>query len=182
MRSSTGYYYGKTSGTIQTFLPQVRNLGAGVLMYWNNGEVVYQYSRGAHKEDVRTLDTSMDELMQWRPVEFKWKDQFGGAQDVGFIAEEVAAVYPLGATYDEEWEYTNEATGAYAVNEDGTPKKLPGDMVPAGVKYEKAWIPMLAAVQDFYLKFQQEQIKLQQEQAKVAALEARLTALEQAFE
>ena len=157
----------------QTFIAGVRNLAAGQLMYWNtsNGEVLYQFSRGAHKEDVKKVDLTIDELMRWRPVEFKWKEKFGGVPDVGLIAEEVAEVYPLAATYDQPWEYLDEKTGEYAVNEDGSPKKLEGDPIVAGVKYEKAWIPMLAAVQDFYGKFKEEQ-------AKTAKLEARLAALE----
>ncbi len=177
--ATTGYYYGKTSGTAQTFMPQVRNFGAGQLMYFVNtsgggstfGEIVYQFSRGAHKEEIRNLDLSIDDLMRWRPVEFKWKERFGGSPDIGLIAEEVEAVFPLATTQDQPWEYTDEKTGDYAVDEDGVPKRLEGDPVVAGVKYEKAWIPMLAAVQDFYKKFKDEQ-------AKTASLEARLAAIE----
>lgn len=64
-------------------------------------------------------------------------------------------LYPLAATYDKAWEYTDEATGDYAVEEDGfTPKRVGDEQVVSGVKYEKAWIPMLAGVQDFYKRFQ----------------------------
>jgi len=141
-------------------------------MYWNtNGEITYQFSRGAHKEDVRKLDLSIDELMKWRPVEFKWKERFGGQEDVGFIAEEVAKVYPLAATYDQPWEYLDEKSGNYAVDHDGTPKRLEGDPVVAGVKYEKAWIPMLAAVQDFYQRFQKSEERAKTLEARVKALE-----------
>lgn len=114
----------------RTYLYKVRNVAGGQLMYWNtNGEITYQFSRGAHKEDVRKLDLSIDELMKWRPVEFKWKERFGGQEDVGFIAEEVAKVYPLAATYDQPWEYLDEKSGNYAVDHDGTPKRLEGDPV-----------------------------------------------------
>ena len=159
--SSDGGFYRSSTG--RTYMPNIRNFGAGQLMYFVNtsgtnvdfGEVVYQFSRGAHKEDVKSLELSMDELMLWRPVEFKWKERFGGSPDVGFIAEEVEALYPLAATYDKAWEYTDEATGDYAVEEDGfTPKRVGDEQVVSGVKYEKAWIPMLAGVQDFYKRFQ----------------------------
>ena len=162
-----------------------RILGSSqALLYLNpsTSEIFHQYSREAYKSNITDISTSIEELMSWRAVEFTWKDAFGGEEDLGLISEEVAAVFPRAAFYDHAWEHVDEVTGEYAVNEDGSPKKLSGDMVPAGVKYEKAWLPMLAAVQDFYLKFQQEQVKLQQEQAKVADLEARLAALEQAFE
>ena len=174
--------YGNSGGAIRadfqsskTYINAVRNYGAGELMYWNGGEVVYQYSRGAHKEDIQPIELSMDDLMKWRPVEFKWKENFGGNQDIGFVAEEVAAVFPRAATYDQPWDYTNEKTGEYAVDEDGMPKRLKGEQVAAGVKYEKAWIPMLAAVQSFYKRYQNDAAKHQDDMAK---LEKRLAALE----
>lgn len=131
--------------------------GGYPILYWNNstGEVFGQYSRGAHKKDIKPLSTSIEELMTWRAVEFSWKEAFGGEEDIGLIAEEVASVFPRAAIYDQAWEYTDKETGRYAVNEDGSPQKISGEMVPAGVRYEKAWLPMLAAVQDFYRRFQE---------------------------
>lgn len=156
---------------------------AGPILYWNASthELFAQYSRASHKKDIQEITTSIEDLMLWRAVAFTWKDAFGGQEDLGLISEEVASLCPRAAFYDHAWEQIDEVTGEYAVSEDGTPKKLPGAMVPAGVKYEKAWLPMFAAVQDFYQRFQEEQEKLQLEQAKVAALEARLAALEQAL-
>ena len=179
--------YGNSGGAIRadfqsskTYIPAVRNYAAGQLMYWNSdGELLYQYSRGAHKEEIQPIELSMDDLMKWRPVEFKWKENFGGNQDIGFIAEEVAAVCPRAATYDQPWDYTNEKTGEYAVDESGMPKRLKGEQVAAGVKYEKAWIPMLAAVQSFYRRYQDDSVKHQDDLAKLEAkLEKRLAALE----
>jgi hypothetical protein len=153
-----------------TFFYNIRNVAGGQLMYWNSttDEATYQFSRGFHKEEIKKMETSIDDLMQWRPVEFKWKEKFGGGYDLGLIAEEVARVYPLAATYDQPWEYLDEKTGEYAILENGRPKRLEGEPVVAGVKYEKAWIPMLAAVQDFYRRFQAENAELK---ARVAALE-----------
>jgi hypothetical protein len=153
--SGTGYLTYTHGYPVRLRYP--RNLGgAGGILYLNpsDGEVFYQYSRAAHKTDVKNVSTSIDDLMKWRAVEFQWKENFGGEPDVGLIAEEVAAVYPRAATYDQPWEYTDDILGTYAREEDGAPKRLPGNQVPAGVKYEKAWIPMLAAVQDFYKRFQ----------------------------
>ena len=175
-----------TSSTNPLRLRGPRNLGLSMgILYWNQSssdsggakgyEVFYQYSRAAHKANIATLSTSIEELMKWRAVEFDWKEEFGGGADFGLIAEEVAETYPRAAIYDQPWIYTDEETGAYLKNEDGEPQRVPGEVVPASVRYERAWIPMLAAVQDFYQRFQEEQ-------AKVLALEARLAALEQAFE
>lgn len=178
-----------TSGRL--YVQNLGNNGGGVATYWNSStqELFYQYSRGAHKKDIKSISTTIEQLMAWRAVEFTWKDAFGGEEDIGLIAEEVASVFPRAAFYDEAWEYTNEQTGEYVVNQDGTPKKFPGTNVPAGVRYEKAWVPMLAAVQDFYKRFQEEQMRtsrlaanLENALNRVAALEIRLSALEQAFE
>ena len=116
-------------------------------------ELVWLSSNAKHKKDVATIQTTMDSLMAWRPVEFTWKEAFGGNRDLGFIADELDSVYPLAAIRDDEWKYTNEETGEYAKDENGNPVTT-GKKVPMGVKYDRAWIPMLAAVQDFYRKFQ----------------------------
>ncbi len=150
-----------------SYVYSVRNTGGGQLMYWYNNELTFQYSRAAHKEDIKTLKTSIEDLMQWRAVEFKWKREFGGEDDIGLIAEEVAEVSPKSATYDQPWEYTDPVTGKNAKDDEGNPKRIPGPTVPAGVKYEKAWIPMLAALQDFYRKHQELEAEVKELKAKL---------------
>lgn len=156
-------------GFSQTWLYSVRNAGGGQLMYWNptSKEVTFLYSRGAHKKNIKKIDTSIDDLMKWRAVEFDWKEKFGGHRDIGLISEEVASVFPLAATYDKEWEYTDKDTGDYKMDSKGAPKRKSGGDVPAGVKYERAWIPMLAAVQDFYRKYQQLESEVQELKKKL---------------
>ena len=158
--------------------------GAGAILYYNPGinanggmhghEVFYQYSRAAHKANITSISTTINDLMKWRAVEFDWKEEFGGAADFGLIAEEVAETYPRATIYDQAWIYTDEETGAFAKTEQGDPERVPGDLVPASVKYERAWLPMLAAVQDFYMKFQAEQAKSEQLEARLAELESAL--------
>lgn len=41
----------------------------------------------------------LDTVQQLRPVNFDWKDNSMGGHDLGFIAEEVAAVDPILAEY-----------------------------------------------------------------------------------
>lgn len=144
-------------GFSQTWLYSVRNAGGGQLMYWipGTGEAVFLYSRGKHKKNVKRIDTTMEELMDWKAVEFDWKEKFGGHRDIGLISEDVASKFPLAATYDKQWEYTDDETGDYKLDEQGNPKRMGGSDVPAGVKYERAWLPMLSAVQDFYRKYQE---------------------------
>lgn len=153
-RASGGHF---RSGNASTYLPNLRNQGYSTTLYWDPGskEVGYLYSRAAHKKNVKTIEASMEDIMKWRPVEFEWKEAFGGQHDLGLISEEVDSVFPLAATYDQDWEYVDQKTGDYARDEEGGPRKKAGTLVPAGVKYERAWLPMLAGVQDFYKKFQE---------------------------
>lgn len=159
-----------TGGTANVI--QAISVGNGLSL--SNGTLISTTggsSRAAHKKNVNTVQTSMDELMRWRPVEFDWKEAFGGESDLGLIAEEVESICPRAATYDQAWEYLDEESGEYARDEDGQPKRLEGSSVPLGVKYDRAWIPMLAAVQDFYKRFQAENSELR---ARIVALEAQL--------
>ena len=48
------------------------------------------------KEDIRTIDRPLEILKKLRGVAFQWKEELGGKEDVGFIAEEVAEALPLG--------------------------------------------------------------------------------------
>lgn len=56
-------------------------------------------SLGALKTNIQDLPIGLDALRQLRPVQFEWKSNLG-VQDLGFIAEEVAAVNPLLAEYN----------------------------------------------------------------------------------
>ena len=166
-----------SSSTYPLQLRYPRNLGgAGGILYYStsNYEVFYQYSRAIHKTKVEDISTTIEDLMNWRAVEFKWKEQFGGEHDIGLIAEEVAEVYPRAALYDQPWVYTDEETGAYELDEDGAPKKIPGEKIPSSVKYEKAWLPMLAAVQDFYRKYQELEAEVKELKAEVKGLKTKL--------
>lgn len=158
----------------QVYVGNMSNLSGGIPVYKRpNGQLVWLSSNSNHKKDVSTITATMDQIMNWRPIEFTWKQAFGEDRDLGFIAEELDSHYPLATIRDAEWRYTNSETGEYARDEHGAPLTT-GNIVPMGVKYDRAWIPMLAAVQDFYRKFQEEQ-------AKVSAFEERLAELESAL-
>ncbi len=46
------------------------------------------------KQDIRPLEEAAELLRRLRGVRFRWKPEFGGAEDIGFLAEEVADVLP----------------------------------------------------------------------------------------
>lgn len=168
-------YLRLTSNLIYTngsklYVQRLGNNGGGALCYYDttSHEVFYQFSTSSHKEDIKPVNTSIEELMDWKPVQFKWKQAFGGTDDIGLIAEDVAEVSPRSALYDKPWKYKNMETGEYEVNEDGSPaKEMDQPEAPVGVKYEKAWIPMLAAVQDFYQKYKLLEAEVQELKAEL---------------
>ena len=57
-------------------------------------------SSARYKDDIAPLSLGLDIVEQLEPVTFTWKDHEG--QDLGFVAEEVAEIDPLLATYNEE--------------------------------------------------------------------------------
>lgn len=61
------------------------------------------------KENVRTLENSLDKVMHLRGVSFTWKENPGMGTRIGFVAQEVEYVYP-------ELVFTNEVDGYKGVN------------------------------------------------------------------
>ncbi|MBI3927281.1 MAG: tail fiber domain-containing protein [Armatimonadetes bacterium] len=162
----------------RTYLRKVRNASGGYNLYWggtNTDEIVWLASRRAHKQDVADLQLTMDDLMGWRPVQYQWRAAFGGDQDVGLIAEEMADVFPRVVIRDRDWVYTDPETGDYEKSSEGGPRTLPGTSVPTGIKYDRAWVALLAGVQDFYRNYRASVQDLRQLETRMAALEARFT-------
>ncbi|MEX0909817.1 MAG: tail fiber domain-containing protein, partial [Candidatus Paceibacterota bacterium] len=73
--------------------------GTGSAVCFDAGNVLVDCSASsiAYKTDVNSMTTATDEVMQMRPVTFKWKEN--GQEDFGFIAQEMAEVNPLYATF-----------------------------------------------------------------------------------
>jgi hypothetical protein len=86
------------------------------------------------KTNVEDFSSGLDIIRRLRPVYYNWKRS--GERDVGFIAEEVAAVEPLLATYDENGQV-------------------------GGVKYERISTALVNAV-----KQQQQQIEVQEQEIR----------------
>ncbi|MFK3723443.1 tail fiber domain-containing protein [Pseudomonas monteilii] len=56
------------------------------------GELCCPFSDLNLKDTVKPLDSSTQQLMQLKGVQFNWKDS--GRQDIGLIAQDVQKVYP----------------------------------------------------------------------------------------
>ncbi len=64
-------------------------------------EVVERSSRES-KENIRPIDNALDAVKQLQGVRFDWKESTrkGGGSEIGFVAEDVAAVVSEAASYD----------------------------------------------------------------------------------
>jgi len=80
------------------------NVGSGVPVYINsNGQLGTITSSARFKNDIKSMGSASDRLMQLRPVTFRYKDNAEKgphAVQYGLIAEEVAKVYPDLVQYD----------------------------------------------------------------------------------
>ncbi len=56
------------------------------------------------KQDIRPIERAMELVRRLQGVRFRWKPEYGGTEDVGLIAEDVAAVVPEIVQRDEHGE------------------------------------------------------------------------------
>ncbi|KXB96835.1 MAG: hypothetical protein AA908_10065 [Chlorobi bacterium NICIL-2] len=52
------------------------------------------YSSRAWKEDIRPIEGALEKALRLTGVQYRWKPEYGGTQDIGFVMEEVAEVVP----------------------------------------------------------------------------------------
>jgi hypothetical protein len=52
------------------------------------------------KEDIRPIPNALEKALALRGVNFRWKPEYGGTEDIGFVAEEVARVVPEVVSYE----------------------------------------------------------------------------------
>ncbi len=61
---------------------------------WTNGSSV------RWKENIHTIDNALEKILSLNGVYYNWKPSYGGAADLGFIAEEVGSVIPVAVDWD----------------------------------------------------------------------------------
>jgi hypothetical protein len=139
---------GRSSGADLVVVPGLfvpRNLpGGGSLEVcraplFEGGQLMFCSSSIRYKTDVENFTPGLDLVRRLRPVSYTWKSN--GTRDVGFIAEEVAAIEPLLATRNEKGEIE-------------------------GVKYDRISVALVNSVgeQQAQIEAQAEQIRRQQTQ------------------
>jgi hypothetical protein len=85
------------AGAYRIDLPNNTNIAIGKIRA--NGFATYSSLRW--KEDIRPIGNALERVMALRGVNFRWKPEYGGGEDIGFIMEEVDRVVPEVVDRDE---------------------------------------------------------------------------------
>jgi hypothetical protein len=86
---------GVTTPAFRLELPNLTNpAGRGRANSW------VTYSSMRWKEEIRPIENALERVMQLRGYHFRWKPEYGGTEDIGFLAEEVARVVPEVVSYE----------------------------------------------------------------------------------
>ncbi|MEZ5426818.1 MAG: tail fiber domain-containing protein [Pyrinomonadaceae bacterium] len=101
-----------------------------------------------YKTDLRPFTGGLSLVNQLNPFSFRWKSD--GSPDLGFVAEDVAAVEPLLAT----------------TNADGQVE---------GVKYDRISAVLVNAIKEQQAQIEQLQTRIEQQQKQIADLERQIT-------
>jgi hypothetical protein len=75
----------------------ISNFGAGSGIITANGASAAafgSFSDARLKENIEDLPSQWDNIKSLRPVEFDYIETFGGGHQIGFVAQEMQAVYP----------------------------------------------------------------------------------------
>jgi len=94
-------YFGKalnstaTSNVLVSFLINSGGTGSGnIVANGANAAAFASSSDSRLKENIVDLPPQLDNIMSLRPVEFDYIESEGGGHQIGFVAQEVQAVYP----------------------------------------------------------------------------------------
>lgn len=98
---------GLGSGIIQSGITRDRIIGGSTMIVGSDGTFGRAASSRRYKKDIADLHVDIESLRELRPVEFRYDNavenvECGDELVGGFIAEEVAESFPLGARYDED--------------------------------------------------------------------------------
>jgi hypothetical protein len=88
---------GSTPPSYRIDLPNNTNVAIGRVRA--NGFATYSSLRW--KEDIRPIPNALEKALALRGVNFRWKPEYGGGEDIGFIMEEVDRVVPEVVDRDE---------------------------------------------------------------------------------
>jgi hypothetical protein len=73
------------AGTYRIDLPNNNDIAVGKI----RAAGYAGYSSMRWKEDIRPIPNALEKVLALRGVNFRWKPEYGGGEDIGFIMEEV---------------------------------------------------------------------------------------------
>ncbi len=118
--------------------------GGGTNLCHNfNSEVSTCSSSIRYKQNVKTFDSGLDLISRLRPITFNWKAD--DKLDMGLVAEEVAEVEPLLATYNDKGEIE-------------------------GVKYDRIGVVLINVVKEQQAQIEAQRKLIEQQQRQIDAL------------
>jgi hypothetical protein len=92
---STGTNSTATTNVLVRFAIDNYNQGSGQINANGAGAVAFgAFSDSRLKENIVDLPSQLDNIMSLRPVEFDYIKSMGGGHQIGFVAQEVQAIYP----------------------------------------------------------------------------------------
>lgn len=131
---------GRSDGSDKVRIYGLGAAGSAHLCRNANNEVSTCSSSLRYKTNVAPFSPGLGLLQRLRPIRFNWKD--GGMKDMGFGAEDVAAVEPLLVTYDDKGRVE-------------------------GVKYDRISAVLVNAVKEQQTQIETQQAQLNQQQAQI---------------
>jgi hypothetical protein len=137
------------SGVYRIDLPNNSNIAIGLIRA--NGYATYSSLRW--KEDIRPIPNALEKVLALRGVNFRWKPEYGGREDIGFVMEEVDRVVP-------EVVHRDERTGELL-----------------GMEYSRLTALLVEALKQHVRTQEQVNARLQQENAELRQRVERLESL-----
>ena len=134
------------NGGIEAVLPS----GAGdATVKFNTTTKLLSYEASSErlKEKIHDLGFDREKFLQLRPVQFNWKKNKGGKEDIGLIAEEVEKIMPDLIFYAPKKTYVGK-DGDVLKDEHGNPVESKAELQVEGVKYDKLPIYLLKIAQE----------------------------------
>jgi len=123
-----------------------------------SGQLVNLSTSSIHfKQNVENLQFDREAFHNLRPVNFSWKEYYGGQSDVGLIAQEVSEIFPALASWSHK--YTHMGNGDLLRDSLDIPVVDTTQIEVSGVRYHKLSVYLLAEAQLQY----QELIELRQQ-------------------
>lgn len=141
---------GATLDVNGTFFANLGTAGTGSQLRYDNttGEISEFTSTINHKSEVTNIEFDKEAFLSLRPVDYRWKENFGGKFDVGLIAEEVEELMPNMVIYSYKHTYVNEETGEMLLDSIGNPVVDTTQTQVWGVDYHKIPIYLLALAKE----------------------------------